>query len=766
MWDDPDTPAFHYGSHYSTGGYVLTWLIRIEPFSTLFLDLQGGKFDHPERMFSCVQRAWNNCLTSTTDVRELIPEMFYLPELLINSNNYDLGTMEDGRPLRDVELPPWANGDPYTFMRIHREALESDYVSANLHLWIDLVFGYKQLGDEAVKAHNVFYPLTYEGAVDVTTIADPVERMSVEAQIVSFGQTPSQLLSDPHPPRNNVLPGDSSVPRSAATITRTGSKAGAGNESSGDKNRTPNPAGPRRQRTKSESAVAVAEDISNNNNTNNNKNQEHGDQTVSINSNQSESGGNRPRDLHHSLSSSSISNSNPKKNKKRTKTWNHKRLAHLTTAPVAMEMVLRIGNSPIMCLHSKSATLTTGSSVHISGSAATAANSGGAAENISETGQPSSSTDIIVSITNSMCYSIHTLLTTTTTASHASHDRDESYRDPDKGTNKDIHKDTKVSHRTPPPVHKNMTDQAPGSPVSSTGKQLGNSPLSGTRGTPNRTKSQRYEGGSSVGIGKPTLHKQQSNQSNPPSSPVSGRKFKRVMSVDGVGVGGEHSSSFRGTVGLGKSTPRYMGYKPTFTLDPALAQADYAAQRRVGANIRMRAHQSLSRQCFAVIGDRRYIQSKQTAAVLWTCGSWDGSFQCYSLNYLGGARLLQNVRVHTDGVTCLTLSDNHEILLTGSKDTTVMVWKLVPGTSKIHRQPQAVIYEHSEPIRCLAVDKNHDLVASGSDKIFLHTCVGDLIRVLEHPTCDKVVMLRITPDCRVIAYYEDHGGTIAVYTIN
>ena len=37
---------------------------------------------------------------------------------------------------------------------------------------IDLIFGYKR-GPAAVKAHNVFYYLTYAGAVDLDNIDDP-----------------------------------------------------------------------------------------------------------------------------------------------------------------------------------------------------------------------------------------------------------------------------------------------------------------------------------------------------------------------------------------------------------------------------------------------------------------------------------------------------------------------------------------------------------------------------------------------------------------
>ena len=56
-------------------------------------------------------------------------------------------------------LPPWASS-PEEFVRIHREALESEFVSSHLSEWIDLIFGYKQRGKAAEAAHNLFYYLT------------------------------------------------------------------------------------------------------------------------------------------------------------------------------------------------------------------------------------------------------------------------------------------------------------------------------------------------------------------------------------------------------------------------------------------------------------------------------------------------------------------------------------------------------------------------------------------------------------------------------
>ena len=55
-----------------------------------------------------------------------------------------VGTKQNGESLDAVVLPPWAKGSASEFVRAHREALESDYVSAHLHEWIDLIFGHRQ----------------------------------------------------------------------------------------------------------------------------------------------------------------------------------------------------------------------------------------------------------------------------------------------------------------------------------------------------------------------------------------------------------------------------------------------------------------------------------------------------------------------------------------------------------------------------------------------------------------------------------------------
>lgn len=108
-WEDNDVKKFHYGSHYSSAGVVLHYLIRLQPFTDQNKVLQGGNFDVPDRLFHSIGEAWKSAAyESMTDVRELIPEFFYLPEFLCNNDNIALGTRQDGSRVHDVILPPWA----------------------------------------------------------------------------------------------------------------------------------------------------------------------------------------------------------------------------------------------------------------------------------------------------------------------------------------------------------------------------------------------------------------------------------------------------------------------------------------------------------------------------------------------------------------------------------------------------------------------------------------------------------------------------------
>ena len=201
----PEVPPFHYGSHYSSPGVVLYYLVRSEPFSTLAMSLQGGRFDLADRLFDSIKTAWELSFSQVSDVKELVPEFFCNPCFLRNLNGVDLGTKQNGQPVGNVQLPPWARGSPERFVAIHRQALESEHVSKNLHLWIDLIFGHSQRGPAAVEAKNLFYYLTYPGEVDIDAIKDPKILEATLSQIANFGQSPLQLFTYPHPRRTTTV---------------------------------------------------------------------------------------------------------------------------------------------------------------------------------------------------------------------------------------------------------------------------------------------------------------------------------------------------------------------------------------------------------------------------------------------------------------------------------------------------------------------------------------------------------------------------------
>ena len=140
---------FIYGTHYSTSAYVIGFLSR--KFPQYMLKLHSGKFDHPDRLFTSIELDWEICLNNPGSLKELIPEFYE---------------------------------DNIEFLHINE--------------WIDLIFGYKQRGEEAIKSNNLFHPSTYEDGADFFNKNEDEIRI-IQLQTREFGICPKQLFLGPHP---------------------------------------------------------------------------------------------------------------------------------------------------------------------------------------------------------------------------------------------------------------------------------------------------------------------------------------------------------------------------------------------------------------------------------------------------------------------------------------------------------------------------------------------------------------------------------------
>ena len=187
--EEQEIKPYIYGSNYSNPVYVCNYLTRLFPFTHIAIELQGHGFDDPNRLFFSVKHSFNNSITQKTDVRELIPEFFYLPEIFININELNMGIADDGNMINDVLTP--CNGNPYDFIMTMKNALENNYISYSIHNWIDLIFGYKAKGKDAEIAKNLFTEASYQENIDI----NKYENKEAYLRMVEFGLIPNQIMS-------------------------------------------------------------------------------------------------------------------------------------------------------------------------------------------------------------------------------------------------------------------------------------------------------------------------------------------------------------------------------------------------------------------------------------------------------------------------------------------------------------------------------------------------------------------------------------------
>ena len=196
-----DDEKYHSGVFYSAHSFVCYFLVRVHPFTEMHLDIQGARFDARNRMFNGAEQLSN----IAGKVQELIPQLFYCPELFVKLNYYIEDINQDEEILSDFELPSWSKDDPRKFSLILNKLLENKNISKNLNQWIDLIFGYQQIGPNAEKALNTFRESTYP--LSKTDLENMEKDGSLENYLYEkeeLGCIGKQLFIKPHKSRDIV----------------------------------------------------------------------------------------------------------------------------------------------------------------------------------------------------------------------------------------------------------------------------------------------------------------------------------------------------------------------------------------------------------------------------------------------------------------------------------------------------------------------------------------------------------------------------------
>ncbi|GJN11683.1 hypothetical protein PR202_ga29892 [Eleusine coracana subsp. coracana] len=134
---------------------------------------------------------------------ECIPEFYIDPRIFMSLHS----------EMSNLALPSWATSTE-DFISLHRDALESDRVSQQLHHWIDITFGYKLAGEASVEAKK--YILLENGSLEdfeqstlfteLENHLNPIYDYSDTSTCWSSDKYPSGQIADQILQPENVLP--------------------------------------------------------------------------------------------------------------------------------------------------------------------------------------------------------------------------------------------------------------------------------------------------------------------------------------------------------------------------------------------------------------------------------------------------------------------------------------------------------------------------------------------------------------------------------
>ena len=224
-----DNFGCHFNYHYSTSGYILYYLVRMNPFTNMHIKFQSYKFDVPKRLFYSMD-TYFNAISFSEENRELIPEFFCNFEIFLNLNYLNLGYLyEENITIHDLETGD-ANGIAEFIINMRQHLEKRDIIP-----WVDNIFGCNQYIDND-NIYNKFQASSYEinnnyEAMKKTLKQEGLSNSEIISQIreklnlLSLGICPIKLFKNSLKSRKNTampsirnsLPMRSSMKKSAET---------------------------------------------------------------------------------------------------------------------------------------------------------------------------------------------------------------------------------------------------------------------------------------------------------------------------------------------------------------------------------------------------------------------------------------------------------------------------------------------------------------------------------------------------------------------
>ena len=144
-----------FNCHYSNPVYTCYYLIRIFPYSLSSIEFQGEGFDSANRLFYSITNSFKSTLEQKSDLREMIPEIYYFPDLYYNINELEFGKLLNGDDIDTiyVQNKNENNLEKYKFITNLKNYFESNTIKLNL--WINLIFGINQ---RCTSDRKIYFP--------------------------------------------------------------------------------------------------------------------------------------------------------------------------------------------------------------------------------------------------------------------------------------------------------------------------------------------------------------------------------------------------------------------------------------------------------------------------------------------------------------------------------------------------------------------------------------------------------------------------------